>query len=104
MIIQKDHPDYDMEIYMIKGETGKVYIIHDRPFKMGAPSWLEYDLETGYINFIMDDGNIRDFGIAIDTDFAPDIKNYNDITMALVKNSIYVDGAKYPLIIHGGHE
>lgn len=101
MIIDKNHPDYEMEIYLMKGEKDDLYVIQDRPFSAGLLSWVEYDVETGMMNFIMDDGDLRDFGIEIDEKFAPNLKDYQTIPIALIQNSLFVEGGQFPLIVHG---
>ena len=103
IVINKNHPDYDMEIYLMRGIQGGLYIIQDRPFSAGILSWVEYDHENGMLNFIMDDGDIRDFGMPISPEFAEDLVEYKNILIALIQNSLYVDGAEFPLIVHGGH-
>jgi len=64
MVINKSHPDYDMEVALIHDHNDLLYIIHDKPFS-NILSWVEYDTQTGMLNFIMDDGNLQDFGIPI---------------------------------------
>ncbi len=87
----------------MKSDTGNLYIAQDRPFSSGTLSWIEFDKDNNQLNFIMDDGDIRDFGISVNPDFASILSDYKNIPIALVKNSLFVDGAEFPLIIHGGY-
>lgn len=103
LIIDKNHPDYEMEIYLMKGDKDDLYVIQDRPFAAGNLSWIEYDVETQLMHFIMDDGDLRDFGIEIDIAFAPNLKDQTSLPIALIQNSLFIDGAQFPLIVHGGH-
>jgi len=99
MIIAKDHPDYDMEVALIHDQDDLLYIIHDKPFT-NTLSWVEYDIETGMLNFIMDDGALQDFGIPISSQYKDNLSVMPEIAIAYLNKGEFQSGFEYPLIVH----
>jgi hypothetical protein len=95
--IHVDHPDMQMETYLMRGPDDQIYILHDTPFSK-ALSWVEYNPQNGKIAFVMDDGEIRDFGIPVDKKFTVMLSAQKMIAVALIENGKYVSGHNYPLI------
>lgn len=89
----------DIQIHWVIGQDASVWIYHDRPFAKTL-SWLEYDLRTSRLDFIMEDGDIRNFGIAIDRQFGAHLQNTSLVPVVLRAGQTVIDGDNYPLIIH----
>ena len=101
-----DNPDADMEVYCVLSEDVPevlghlVWIFHDKPFTKTL-SWIEYDLTNNRLDFILEDGDIRNFGIPVDPSFRPYLQNSQVLPVMLTdRNDEPVDGETYPLIIH----
>ncbi len=89
----------DMDIYCIIGDGPTVCIFHTLPFN-NTLSWVEYDITGSRLDFIMEDGEIRNFGIPIDRKFSAYIKNTYTVPVVLRQNGEAVAGYEYPLIQH----
>ena len=94
-----DNPDFEIEGYLMKGSDDHVYFLHDRPFQKML-SWVEYDVSTSQLNFIMEDGDLRDFGIPVLPQFSEHLKVMEEIAVAEITGGKYKDGNNFPLIIH----
>jgi hypothetical protein len=55
---------------------------------------------TSQLNFIMEDGDLRDFGIPVKPEFAQYLKVMEEMPMAEIQDGKYKDGNNFPLIIH----
>lgn len=84
------------------GDDGKIYVLHDRAFQKEL-SWIEYNVTTGQMEFIMEDGDLRDFGIPIDPNFGKHLQNIHTIPVAEIENGEYKDGNYFPLIMRTEH-
>jgi len=93
------YTDMDMRVRCVLDEDGMVWIFHDRPFSKTL-SWIEYDLQTSRVDFILEDGDIRNFGIPVDPRFGRYLQNMQSISVVLKKDGRIVDGETYPLILH----
>lgn len=99
------NPDADMAIECVLTDNNPenqghlVWIFHDRPF-LKVLSWIEYDLKTSRIDFVMEDGDVRNFGIYIDAAFKPYMQNSYVLPVILKEGDEPIDGTTYPLIVH----
>lgn len=93
--------DMDMEVELVVNERAEAMVLHDKPFTKSL-SWLEYDLDTSKLDFIMNDGDIRNFGIPVDPKLAKYLQNAFQVLMVHMdkKSGEPVEGDFYPLIIH----
>lgn len=96
------HPDMDMEVYYTIHDDGDFFIIHDRPFHQEL-SWVEYDIKTSTIDFIMDDGQMRNFGLPVHPQFGAKLQNTQLIAVVLMRDGKAISGEDYPLIMHTTH-
>lgn len=96
--VDDDNP-LDVEVGL--KEDGKVVIFHNKPFK-NEISWLEFDLETNMVNFVIDEGDVRDIGIPLKQNIAKNMQNSHQILMVLLDDSTgdAKEGKYIPLIIH----
>ena len=94
------HPDLDMEVDLFVDTDTLVYIFHDVPFQKEV-SWLEYDVETQKLDFIMDDGDIRNFGTTVSIDIKPFIEKSDAICIAQRDGLEIINHSAVPLIRHG---
>ena len=83
-------------------EDGRCAIFHDKPFR-NELAWLEFDIDNYRLNFVLDDGAIRDFGMELSKNMAKNMQNTHQMLMVLMdeqtgdaKEAVYI-----PLIIHG---
>lgn len=90
-----------LNIEVAVNEKGKVVVFHNRPFKKDV-SWFEFDLGTNRLDFILDDGDIRDAGLPLGRDVAKYMQNSHQILMVLLDDDTgeAKEGNYVPLIIH----
>ena len=90
-----------LDIEVAVNETGKVVVFHSHPFKNDI-SWFEFDLETNKLDFVLDDGDIRDIGLPLLNNVAKHMQNSHQILMVLLdpETGDAKEGNYVPLIIH----
>ncbi len=91
--------DIDMGVYFVVGDGPEAVVFHDQPFSKPL-SWIEYDIETSRLDFILEDGDIRNFGIPIDRKFNVYMQNLHTISVVRQDAGECVEGYKFPLIVH----
>lgn len=95
------HPVLDLKAELIVNDRAEAMVLHDKPFDKEL-SWLEYDLDTSRLEFIMEDGDVRDFGLPVDPQLAKYMQNAHQVLMVLVdeKTKEHEEEGYLPLIIH----
>jgi len=90
-----------MEVELVVNERAEAMIMHNKPFGKTL-SWLEYDLDTHKLDFIMNDGDLRNFGIPVHKDLEKYMQNAFQVLMVLMDDETGdpEEGSYYPLIIH----
>ena len=94
----KDNPlDIDVSV----NEKGKVVLFHNLPFKNDI-SWFEFDLDSCKLDFVLDDGDVRDAGLPLTAKIGKYMQNSHQILMVLLDNKTgEAKEANYiPLILH----
>lgn len=96
--VDKDNP---LDIEVAVNDTGKVVVFHNREFKSPV-SWFEFDLTTKKLDFIMEDGAMRDAGLPLGDDVSKYMQNSHQILTVYLDNESgeAVEGHYAPLIIH----
>ena len=82
-------------------EDNRVVLFYDRPFKKEI-SWFEFDLRTNKLDFVIDNGDVRDLGLPLSKDVAKYMQNTHQILMVVIdfKTGEAQEGSYVPLIIH----
>ncbi|MCB9982399.1 MAG: hypothetical protein H6861_01820 [Rhodospirillales bacterium] len=82
-------------------DDGRVVLFHDKPFKKPI-SWFEFDLNTNKFDFIMENGELRDFGLPLRQSVAKHMQNSHQILTVLLddESGEGKEGHYIPLIIH----
>ena len=90
-----------LEIEVAVKDDGKCAIFHNKKFK-NALSWLEFDLKTYRLDFVMDDGEIRDAGLPLSKDVSKNMQNSHQVLMVLMDEATGQPkrGHYVPLILH----
>ena len=96
-VSEKDRLDIEVAI----GDDGRVVVFHSHPFKKDI-SWFEFDLETNKLDFVLDNGDIRDIGLPLSQDVAKHMQNSHQILMVLMdlETGQAKEGNYVPLMIH----
>lgn len=91
--------DFRLEISVMK--DGKVCVFHNKPFKNDI-SWLEYDVNENRLDFILDDGEVRNLGFPVKPTIAANMQNSHQILLILLDDETgeAKEGFYIPLIIH----
>jgi hypothetical protein len=99
--VQGLDPSARFDIEVAIKEDGHVVVFHSHPFK-DEISWFEFDLGTNKLDFILEDGKIRDTGLPLTRDVAKYMQNSHQILMVLMDPTTgeASGGAYVPLIIH----
>ncbi|MGB0719890.1 MAG: hypothetical protein ACPGRX_05425 [Bdellovibrionales bacterium] len=90
-----------LDIEVAVKEDGKVVVFHNRKFKKDI-SWFEFDLETNKLDFILDNGDVRNTGLSLGQKVGKYMQNSHQILMVLLDNDTgeATQGSYVPLIIH----
>jgi hypothetical protein len=93
--------DGDLKVELVVNERAEAVIFHNKPFKK-VLSWLEFDLGKSRLDFIMNDGDIRNFGIPVHPDLAKYMQNAFQVLMVLMDEDTGEpeEGHYFPLVIH----
>lgn len=93
--------DGDLEVELVVNDRAEATLFHNMPFK-ATPSWFEYDLDDSRLDFIMNEGDIRSFGIPVDPDLNKYMQNAYQVLVVLKdkETSEPEEGSYLPLIIH----
>ena len=95
--------DLNMQVEFAINDYAEAIVFHDKPFTKSL-SWLEYDLDSHRLDFVMEDGEIRNFGIPINPSLAKYMQNAFQVLLVLMDqvSGEPVEGDYYPLVIHRG--
>lgn len=99
MVVHRQNTD-DIEAFLLLDNPNDAFIFHEYPFE-NELSWLEYDVETARLDFILQDGELRHFGIPVADHMRKYLHDMNSICVAKTDNGIVVDEQDIPLVIHG---
>ena len=93
--------DNPLHVEVAIKNDGRVVLFHDKPFKTPI-SWFEFDLKTNKFDFIMGDGELRDFGMPLHQSVAKHMQNSHQILTILLddESGDGKEGDYIPLIIH----
>jgi len=82
-------------------EDGRCAIFHDKPFRNDL-SWLEFDLDTYKLDFVLDGGDIRNVGMPLSKDVSKNMQNSHQVLMVLMDDTTGTpkEGFYVPLILH----
>jgi hypothetical protein len=94
-------PSVGLDLEVAIKQDGRVVVFHSLPFK-NEVSWFEFNLTTNKLDFILDDGDIRDIGLPVGKDVAKHMQNSHQILMVLMdpKTGDAKMGNYVPLVIH----
>ena len=92
--------DDKLNVEIAVREDGRVVVFHNRPF-VDELSWLEFNLKTRRLEFMKDDGQMRDFGVLIPEHMSKYMDNTSQVYLALVSDETgKAVAARYvPLIV-----
>ena len=93
--------DNKLHIEVAVREDGKCAVFYNKPCRRNI-SWLEFDLDSYRLDFVLDNGDVRNAGMDLTKDMAKNMHNTHQMLMVLMdditggaKEGIYV-----PLILH----
>ncbi|MCB1783138.1 MAG: hypothetical protein KDI13_04020 [Alphaproteobacteria bacterium] len=93
--------DHKLMIEVAVKEDGKCAIFHNKPFRNDL-SWLEFDLDTYELDFILDNGEIRNIGMPLTKAVSKNMQNSHQVLMVLMDDETgdAKEGHYVPLILH----
>lgn len=82
-------------------EEAKAFVFYNKPLE-NKLSWLEFDLGTNKLDFVMEDGDLRDFGMPVHPDLAKHMQNAHQVFMVQIdeESGDALEGEYFPLILH----
>src|SRR5688500_15135472 len=91
--------DPDFKVDLVINDTAESYVFHHKPFRKQL-SWLEFDLGTHNLDFVMNDGDVRNFGAKVPDHLARHMQHAYQVMMVLMdeKSGQPVSGDYFPLI------
>ena len=96
----KHHNVVDIEAFLLLDNPNDAFIFHEHPFD-NELSWLEYDAQTARIDFIMQDGALRNFGTPVADHMKEYLNHMHSVCVARTNNGVVISEQDVPLIIHG---
>ncbi|MEC8665811.1 MAG: hypothetical protein VXY16_10105 [Pseudomonadota bacterium] len=95
------NPDEKVKVELVVNDRAEAMIFHNKPFNAQL-SWLEFDLDSRNLNFVMNDGDIRNFGIPVHPELTKYMDNAFQVLMVLTDDETGEpqEGDYDPLIIH----
>ena len=95
------HPETGMNVELMINDRAQAMILYDKPFSKKL-SWLEYDLDSSKLDFVLEDGDLRNFGIPVHPKLAKYMQNAYQVLMVQVDEQAgeSYDNGYVPLIIH----
>ncbi len=93
--------DSNLRIDVTVKEDGKCAVFHNKPFKKDL-SWLEFDLDSSRLDFVLDGGEARNFGVPVKQELRKHMHNTHQILMILMDDDMGdpKEGLYIPLILH----
>lgn len=94
-----DDPDFKMNLAI--NDQANVLVFHTKQFRKKL-SWLEFDLNTNKLDFVLNDGDVRNFGILVDPALKKYMQNSFQVLMVLTNPTTgeAIEGNYFPLVIH----
>lgn len=91
----------DVKVELVINDRAEAFIFHNKPFKRQI-SWIEFDLDTNKLNFVMNDGDMRNFSLVVKKDMSKYLQNAYQILTVLTdeQSGEPVEGEYFPIIIH----
>ncbi|MCB1556101.1 MAG: hypothetical protein KDJ15_02185 [Alphaproteobacteria bacterium] len=91
----------DAKIELVVNERAEAMVFHTKPFRKRL-SWLEFNLGTNELNFVMNDGDIRDLSLPVDPKLAKLMQNVFQVLMVHMDDATGqpIEGNYFPLIVH----
>ncbi|MGH1378128.1 MAG: hypothetical protein ACRBB3_04835 [Alphaproteobacteria bacterium] len=83
-------------------EDGRCAVFYNRPFR-NELAWLEFDLNTFKLDFVLDCGEMRNAGVDLTREMSKYMQNTHQMLMVLLDDDTggAKEGTYVPLIIHG---
>lgn len=93
--------DNPLKVEVAINDDGKVILFHNKVFKNDL-SWLEFDLGTNKLDFILDSGETRDFGMPLNRSVSKHMHNTHQVLTVLLDDETGTakEGHYIPLILH----
>ena len=100
-MLDENNGDANVRVQLVVNDRAEAFVFHNKLFRKKL-SWLEFDMDGNRLDFIMNDGDVRNFGIPVPTDYIKYLQNAFQIMVVLMdsKTGEPVEGTYYPLIIH----
>ncbi len=93
--------DRDMKVELAVNDRAEAIVFHSKHFTYPL-AWLEFDLDSNRLDFILKNGELRNFGIPVRPDLAKYMQNAFQILMVYMdeKTGEPIEGGYFPLMIH----
>lgn len=90
-----------LKVEVAINDDGRVLLFHNKVFR-NELSWLEFDLGTSELDFILDGGITRDFGMPLDKSVSKHMQNTHQVLTVLLDEDTgdAKEGHYIPLILH----
>ena len=99
MHLSYGHPDMDIELDICVDRTDEaICVLFDKPFQKEL-SWIEYDATNASIDFIMDDGDTRNFGMPVPQNVQPYMAGKSCVSFIRREGKELLEEIEVPLII-----
>lgn len=95
----------DFKVDLVVNDNAEVYVFHSKSFE-NRLSWLEFDLNTRTLDFVMNDGDVRSFGARVPERLTKHMHNAFQVMMVQMDEETgqAVSGDYFPLILHKAYD
>ena len=99
--MEQQRQTVNFKVDLVVNDTAEVYVFHSKPFDRQL-AWLEFNMDTNDLDFIMDDGAVRSFGTKVPDHLSKHMDNAFQVMMVQMdeESGQPVSGDYFPLIIH----
>lgn len=88
-----------VNVNLVIGESGAAYVVCDQAFDKPV-AHLEFNARRASLEFVMSDGEIRNFGVPVSRDISQSFMDQTLVTMILMADNEIEFHTDYPLVVH----
>lgn len=97
---ENEFDDPLFKVDLVINDKAEVFIFHIKQFSKPL-SWLEFNMATRDLDFVLEEGETRNFGVAVPDKYAKHMQNAHQIMMVQMDDKGKpVSGEYFPLILH----
>lgn len=97
--MEREAPHPDIEAFLILHDPQNAYVFHELSFETPI-EWIEYDVQTRQLDFILTAGRVENFGIPVERNIHHYLQNISEICVAQKDGALVLNEYIVPLVVH----